>query len=104
MTADRTEGADTRDSDVLRQVERQHEQRERAAREPAGSLWRTVAQVGTLGWLIALPPVVGAFSGHLLDMRLDSGITCALALMTLGLAVGAYFFWQAVRQAGGGQA
>ena len=84
---------------LIERIERQKTERLRASREPAGSLWRTVAQVGTLGWLIALPPVLGAFLGHLIDMRLDTGITWAIGLLFLGLAMGGYFFWRTVVEA-----
>jgi len=84
---------------LIERIERQKTERLRASREPAGSLWRTVAQVGTLGWLIALPPVLGAFLGHLIDMRLDTGITWAIGLLFLGLGMGGYFFWRTIQEA-----
>ena len=87
---------------LIERIEAQLAQRLEAEREPVGSLWRTVAQVGSLGWLLALPPVLGAFLGHLLDMRFETGITWALGLLFLGLCAGAYFFWRTVQQAQGG--
>lgn len=84
---------------LLSRVRQQQSRAERARREPAGSLWRTVAQVGTLGWLIALPPVAGAFLGHMLDMRYQTGVVWALSLLGLGLVVAAYFFWRSMREA-----
>ncbi len=83
---------------LVERVRRQHELREKARREPVGSLWRTVAHVGTLGWLIALPPVACAFLGHLLDMRLGTGIAMALGLMLVGLSIGGYFYWRAIQE------
>lgn len=96
-----TESRQPSDKVLIERIEREKRDRERLKKEPVGSLWRTVAQVGILGWLIALPPVLGAFFGHLLDMRLGSGVTWALGLLFLGLAVGAYFFWRAIQEAEG---
>jgi len=84
---------------LIERIQAQQAKRLEAEREPVGSLWRTVAQVGTLGWLLALPPVVGAFVGHLLDVRLETGITWALGLLFLGLLAGGYFFWRTVQEA-----
>mgnify|MGYP002636826717 CR=1 FL=1 len=84
---------------LIERIQEQQAERLKAEREPVGSLWRTVAQVGTLGWLLALPPVLGAFLGHLLDMRLQTGITWALGLLFMGLLAGAYFFWRTVQEA-----
>ena len=88
-----------RDQLLIARIRAQEAKRLKAEREPVGSLWRTVAQVGSLGWLLALPPVGGAFVGHLLDRRLQTGITWALGLLFLGLLCGAYFFWRAVQEA-----
>ena len=84
---------------LIERIQAQQAKRLEAEREPVGSLWRTVAQVGSLGWLLALPPVVGAFVGHLLDLRFQTGITWALGLLFLGLFAGAYFFWRTVQEA-----
>ena len=73
-------------------------QRRRANAEGRPSLWSQVARVGTLGWLIAVPTVAGAALGRLLDHALDSGVTWALALMTVGLASGIYALWLQLRR------
>ena len=75
-----------------------HDRRERARREPPGRLWRTVAQVGTLGWLLALPPVLGAVLGRALDRRLGTGLQCTLGLLALGVAGGGWLAWRAVER------
>jgi ATP synthase protein I len=68
--------------------------RARAHARPGRSLWAQATWVGTVGWLIAVPIVVGAFLGHLLDRRLGSGITWAMAFMGLGVLVGGYALWR----------
>jgi len=85
-----------RDEHLIGRLRRHRDRREKAAAEPPGRPWKTVAEVGLLGWLIALPTVGGAFLGHLLDRRYDTGVTWALGFLTLGLAVGFYAYWRAV--------
>ena len=45
-------------------------------------------------WLVAVPIVVGALLGRLLDRRFDSGITWAMAGLSLGVLVGGYALWR----------
>jgi ATP synthase protein I len=68
--------------------------RARARARAGPSLWAQASWVGTVGWLIAVPIVVGALLGHLLDRRLDSGITWAMACMSLGVLAGGYALWR----------
>ncbi|MEX1362271.1 MAG: AtpZ/AtpI family protein [Nannocystaceae bacterium] len=68
--------------------------RDKARRRRGGSLWTQASRVGTVGWLIAVPIVIGALLGHLLDERLDSGITFAMAFIVLGVLAGGYALWR----------
>lgn len=81
---------------LARKVAAGKERRERAHRESAGSLWRQVARVGTLGWMIVAPIVLGVVLGHLLDQTFGTGVTWALALLTLGVAIGGYSLWRTI--------
>ena len=72
---------------------------QRGRSRPRGA-WSSLGMVGAVGWMLALPAVAGAFAGHLLDMRLQSGVTCALAGMLLGICVGGYAVWRFVIGAG----
>ncbi len=64
------------------------------SRGPGKSLWAQATWVGTVGWLVAVPIAIGAFLGHLLDVRLGSGITWAMAFMGLGVLAGGYALWR----------
>ncbi|MGE0710658.1 MAG: AtpZ/AtpI family protein [Planctomycetota bacterium] len=77
-------------------VARYRSREQRARHESEGSFWRTLGQVGALGWLIALPTALGAFLGHLLDKRMGTGVTWALGLLALGLGAGLYSLWRAM--------
>jgi ATP synthase protein I len=75
------------------------ERRARARARRGPSLWAQATWVGTVGWLIAVPIVGGALLGHLLDRRLDSGITWAMAGMSLGVLIAGYALWRTTVQA-----
>ncbi|MBK8263237.1 MAG: AtpZ/AtpI family protein [Nannocystis sp.] len=83
---------------LTRKISLAHQRRERARREPVGSLWAHVARVGTLGWLIVTPIALGALVGHLIDRAYGTGVTWALALLTLGLCAAGYFYWKVIQE------
>ena len=91
-------GEPARDEPLLERVRDQERRQARAERTSSRSLWRTVAHVGALGWLIALPTVGGAYLGHRLDRYLGSGITYAMLCLTLGLCCGGYLLWRTFEQ------
>lgn len=66
----------------------------RAARSSGRKLWVGLGLVGSVGWMIALPMVGGAFLGRYLDEALDTRLSFTLGLMLLGLAIGAYSVWR----------
>jgi len=66
-----------------------------ARREPsARSFWQSLSVLGTLGWSIALPAAFGAWLGHRLDLRYDTGVHFTLILLSLGVAVGGAVAWR----------
>jgi ATP synthase protein I len=67
-------------------------------REPPGrAFWRSLSVLGTIGWSIALPAVAGAWLGHRLDVRFDSGVRFTLMLLTAGVMIGSAIAWRVVR-------
>lgn len=86
--------ADESSGRLARTIATQKARRDRARREPPGALWRHVARVGTLGWVIVLPIAAGALVGHLLDRALGTGVTWALAMLLLGVGIGGYSLWR----------
>ena len=77
-----------------RAVNRARDDAERARREGTPSLARTLAMVGSLGWLVVVPTVLGMFAGRWLDTRLGTGITLTAALLLLGLVFGCSLAWK----------
>ena len=70
-----------------RQIARGEEQGER-------SLAQNLAMIGSLGWTIVIPILIGIFGGRWLDQRLGTGITLTAALLLLGLVVGCWAAWR----------
>jgi ATP synthase protein I len=68
-----------------------------ARREPPGrSFWRSLSVLGTVGWSIAVPAAAGAWLGHRLDLRFDSGVRFTLMLLTAGVMLGSFVAWRVV--------
>ena len=83
--------------DARRSLERDVGRLER--REPsAESFWRSLSVLGTVGWSIALPAVAGAWLGHRLDLKLDSGVRFTLMLLVAGVMLGSVVAWRVVRE------
>jgi len=61
-----------------------------------GIFWQSVAALGVVGWMIALPAVAGTFLGKYLDRRFaeTGSISWTITLMLLGLALGIYSVWR----------
>ncbi len=59
--------------------------------------WKSLAMIGMVGWPIALGAVGGAMGGHYLDVHFDTGVHFTLMLLTIGVSLGSYAAWQAVK-------
>jgi ATP synthase protein I len=64
-------------------------------REPsAASFWSSLSVLGTVGWSIALPAVLGTFLGLRLDLRFESGVRFTLMLLVAGVMLGSVIAWR----------
>lgn len=81
--------------DFVREVGKQADRR-RLARDRG--VWQGLAQVGTVGWMIALPAVGGALLGRWIDGRYGTGIFWTLSLLTVGLAFGCVTTWRTMNR------
>ena len=79
-------------------VRKRRERRDRLLREGPRALLRNLGLVGSLGWLLVLPPLGGALLGRWLDNRYSSGVFWSATLIFCGAALGAGLVWQKVRQ------
>lgn len=78
-------------------VERRRARRESWRREGERPLGANLALVGTLGWLIVIPALLGTLAGRWLDRKTGMGVTFTAALMTLGVVFGCWLAWKRVR-------
>jgi ATP synthase protein I len=76
-------------SDLRRRVERQARRMQQAERDRPTLLGQTV-YIGTLGLLLVLPMVGGAFLGHWLDSLVSGySVRWSVSLIVLGALLGA---------------
>lgn len=62
-----------------------------------GILWETVIIIGAIGWMVALPMVIGGYLGTYLDKNVESdmgGISWTISLIALGLFIALYSVWK----------
>lgn len=87
MTGDRD-----RDEDLfVREVRRQAE---RAQSEQRLTFWRSLGLVGSVGWMIVFPALLGAFAGRWIDGRWGTNLFWTLSLLFAGLAFGCISAWR----------
>ena len=60
------------------------------------SFWRWMGVLGMVGWPIAILTVGGAWLGHYIDARFNSGIQFTLLLLTIGAVVSSLVAWKAL--------
>jgi len=78
-------------------VRTRRERRARGEREGQRSIGQDLAMVGTLGWTIVTPTLLGMFAGRWLDRRFQSGIFWTLGLLVAGVTIGCSLAWQRLR-------
>ncbi|HZV03202.1 MAG TPA: AtpZ/AtpI family protein [Planctomycetota bacterium] len=67
----------------------------------ARGLAARVALVGSLGWLVVVPTLLGTWAGWRLDRRFESGIFWTAAGLMVGVSVGSYLLWRSLPGRGG---
>ena len=79
-------------------VRTRRERRDRWLREGPRALLRNLGLVGSLGWLLVLPPLGGALLGRRLDSHYATGVFWSATLIFCGVILGAVLVWQKVRK------
>lgn len=79
-------------------VRRRQSRRDQWLREGERPLWKNLSMVGTLGWLIVVPTVLGVFTGRWLDARFGTGVLFSGALIFLGACLGFYLAWKRMNE------
>jgi ATP synthase protein I len=83
------------DEPFLREIERQAQ---RVGRSRGTRIWQGLATVGAVGWMVAVPAVLGALAGRWLDQRFGTGIFWTLPLLMIGTILGCISAWRHVRK------
>lgn len=81
----------------LGELVRRHQERQERLRDGPG-VGATLATIGSLGWLVVVPLLLGIWCGRQLDRRWGTGITWTGAGVALGAALGVYLLWQALER------
>ena len=80
--------------EMERAVNVEEERRDRWRQEGELTIWQNLSMIGSLGWLIITPTLLGVVLGRWLDNRFDSGIFFSGALIFIGVALGCRLAWQ----------
>lgn len=82
-----------------RSVRLRRERRERALKEGERPIGRNLAMIGSLGWLIVTPTLVGALVGHWLDRVTNGRVFWSATLIFAGVVVGGWLAWKRMHRA-----
>ena len=86
------------DSRLDEAVRLRRRRRERWQRGGERSIGRNLAMIGSLGWTIVTPTLLGIFAGRWLDRSFASGIFWTLSLLFAGLVIGCTLAWKRVHR------
>jgi ATP synthase protein I len=79
---------------MIQQVQAKQRQQ---ARRSDGSLLRSVAILGVVGWSVVLPTLIGIAAGIWIDKHWHTPVSWTLILMASGLLLGCANAWQRIR-------
>lgn len=77
---------------VRKRKAREEAWRAQGERSPA----RNLALIGSIGWLVVCPILLGIAAGRWLDAHFHKGILFTAGLVMFGAAVGGFLAWQRV--------
>ncbi len=89
---------DPRDRDEDPFVREVRRQAERAQVNQRLTFWQGLGLVGSVGWMVVLPALLGAYVGRRIDRHWETGIFWTLSLLFIGLALGCISAWRHVHQ------
>lgn len=69
------------------------DRRMKSQRDKTPNIWFGLGIIGSVGWSIAVPTIVGVVLGHWLDSRWQSGFSWTLTLLITGLVLGCFNAW-----------
>ena len=69
-------------------------------RQPNGWFWTSLGLIGAVGWPIVMVALGAALLGNHLHRRWGTGVHFTLALLILGIGVGVWMAYRAIREKG----
>ena len=78
-------------------VRLREQRRARWKREGERSIGQNLAMIGSLGWSVVVPTLIGTFAGRWLDRHFLTGIFWTLGLLVAGLGLGCGIAWRRIR-------
>ena len=70
----------------------------RAGRARKLTFWQGLGLMGSVGWMVALPTVGGAFAGRWLDATYDTRVFWTLSLLFGGVTLGSMSAWRQIKR------
>jgi ATP synthase protein I len=85
-------------NNLPRQARLRSERRARFEREGERPIAKNIALMGSLGWLIVIPALLGMGAGVWLDRTFKTGVFWSGALLVAGLGVGCWLAWRRIAE------
>ena len=82
----------------LSEVRRKRERHEEHKREGNSSFWQSVGVMGTIGWTVSIPMLLGVLLGRWVDKQLDSDQVFTIFCMLVGLITGCITAWRIISE------
>jgi len=79
---------------LAKAVKARRERRARWEREGERSIGQNLAMIGSLGWTIVTPALIGIFIGRWLDHEFQSRVFWTLGLLVAGISIGCALAWK----------
>lgn len=86
------EGQEIREK-FLRKVSSEEARKIRSRREKPHGIWFGLGMIGTIGWSVAMPTLIGLAIGIWIDTRWPSQVPWTLTLLLVGLGLGLTNAW-----------
>jgi ATP synthase protein I len=83
-------------NDLPHQTRLRSERRARFETDGERPIGRNLALMGSLGWLIVIPALIGIAAGVWLDRTFYTGVFWTGALLMVGIALGCWMAWRRI--------
>lgn len=83
---------------LTQSVEVRQEREDRWKREGERPIWRNLSMLGSFGWLIVVPILLGALLGTWLDRKAGSGVFWSGSLIFAGAVIGFSMVWRRIKR------